>query len=207
MLFEDEYLALIHKPAGVLVSGNRFKTITHALPQNLAPSTLSDATLPQPVHRLDYATTGILLVGKTRSSIRALNNMFENKEVGKTYYAIAIGEMSEVGTIASEIDGKQSRSGYVVQQSVPSKRFGQLNLVRLTPQSGRRHQLRKHLSGIENPILGDREYGAEGLVLTGKGLYLHAYSLEFIHPLTAQKIYVTDELPQRFRKIFGGVKE
>ena len=79
VFFEDDYMAVIHKPAGILVSGNSFKTIANALPQNIQPSKLPDATTPQPVHRLDYATTGILLVGKTSSSIRALNKMFEDK--------------------------------------------------------------------------------------------------------------------------------
>ncbi|WP_375326152.1 RluA family pseudouridine synthase [Flagellimonas sp. GZD32] len=202
VLFEDEHLAAIHKPAGIEVSGNKFKTITNALPQNLEPSSLSDATLPQPVHRLDYATTGVVLVGKTNSSIRALNQMFEEKVITKTYYAITIGNMEANGTINSEIDGKPSQSVFKVVQSVPSKRFGQLNLVKLNPKTGRRHQLRKHLHSLGNPILGDREYFLKGLLLNGKGLYLHAYALEFEHPFTHEIICLTDELPDKFGKIF-----
>ena len=202
VLFEDEYLAVIHKPAGILVSGNSFKTIANALVQNIKRSELPDATTPQPVHRLDYATTGILLVGKTSSSIRALNKMFENKEVDKSYYAITIGEMDKEGKITSEIDGKKSHSNYNVCESVPSERFGKLNLVQLEPETGRRHQLRIHLSSNGNPILGDKEYGIENLILNGKGLYLHAYSLKFIHPFTNKEIHIKDELPERFKKIF-----
>lgn len=202
VLFEDEYLATIRKPAGILVSGNRFKTIANALAQNVQPSSLPDATSPQPVHRLDYATTGILLVGKTNSSIRALNKMFEAKEIEKTYYAITIGKMKSSGKIKSDIDGKPSGTDYAVKKSVPSKRFGRLNLVQLTPQTGRRHQLRKHLSGIGNPVLGDATYGTESLMLKGKGLYLHAYSLNFIHPFTSKTVRVKDELPLKFKKIF-----
>jgi len=202
VLFEDEYLAVIHKPAGILVSGNSFKTIANALPQNINKSQLPDATRLQPVHRLDYATTGILLVGKTSSSIRALNKMFENKEVDKSYYAITIGEMDKEGKITSEIDGKKSHSNYNVCESVPSERFGKLNLVQLEPETGRRHQLRIHLSSNGNPILGDKEYGIENLILNGKGLYLHAYSLKFIHPFTNEAIHIKDELPERFKKIF-----
>ncbi|MCZ4694893.1 RluA family pseudouridine synthase [Ancylomarina euxinus] len=202
VLFEDDYLAVIHKPAGILVSGNRFKTIANALVQNIKRSELPDAIIPQPVHRLDYATTGILLVGKTSSSIRALNKLFENKEVDKSYYAISIGEMDMEGKITSEIDGKKSHSNYRVCESVPSERFGKLNLVQLEPETGRRHQLRIHLSSIGNPILGDKEYGIENLILNGKGLYLHAYSLKFRHPFTNEEIHLKDELPQRFKKIF-----
>ena len=206
VLFEDEHLAVIHKPAGILVSGNSFKTIAKALAQNLKKSNLPDATTPQPVHRLDYATTGILLVGKTNSSIRALNKMFEAKKVKKTYYAITIGEMDIGGKITLKIDGKKSQSKYTQIAAVPSQRFGKLNLVKLKPNTGRRHQLRKHLSSIGNPILGDKEYGIETLILNGKGLYLHAYALKFKHPFTKEKINLKDRLPQRFKKIFTTIK-
>lgn len=203
VLLEDDHLAVIHKPAGILVSGNSFKTIKAALPQNLRPSGLADARIPQPVHRLDYATTGLLLAGKTSSSIRMLNGLFADKEIEKTYYAVAIGEMSGEGEIDLEIDGKPSRSIYKVHESVPSKRFTQLNLVELKPQTGRRHQLRKHLASIGNPILGDKEYGIEGLILNGKGTYLHAHSLGFVHPFTKEAVFFEDELPRRFGKIFS----
>jgi 23S rRNA pseudouridine1911/1915/1917 synthase len=206
VIFEDDHLAAIHKPAGILVSGNRFKTITNALAQNLKPSTLPDATKPQPVHRLDYPTTGILLAGKTSSGIRALNTLFEDKTIQKTYYAVTIREMNDSGTITSTIDGKKAQSNYIVKESVSSKRFGQLNLVELEPETGRRHQLRKHLSNIGNPILGDGEYGIENLIVKGKGLYLHAYTLEFVHPFTNEKVYLKDGLPQKFNKIFPQLK-
>ncbi len=203
VLFEDEYLAIIHKPAGILVSGNSFKTIANALPQNLKNSNLDDATIPQPVHRLDYGTTGVLLVGKTASSIRVLNKLFEDKEIQKNYYAVAIGKMKEKhGIINTEVDEKESQSTYQVIESVISQRFDFLNLVKLEPKTGRRHQLRIHLSSRGNPILGDKEYGIENLILNGKGIYLHAYSLEFIHPFTKEKIYIEDKLPPKFLKLF-----
>jgi len=203
VVFEDEHLAVIRKPAGILVSGNKYKTIANALPQNIQQSNLPDATTPQPVHRLDYATTGLLLVGKTSSSIRALNRLFEVKKVMKTYFAVTIGDMEDQGEITSPIDGKKSKSTYGVIQSVSSNKFGTLNLVEVIPHTGRRHQLRKHLSGIGNPILGDKDYGVERLILQGKGLYLHAQSLQFVHPFTKEKIYLKDELPERFKKLFN----
>ncbi|WP_405246147.1 RluA family pseudouridine synthase [Cellulophaga sp. Asnod2-G02] len=202
VLFEDDYLAIIHKPAGILVSGNSFKTIANALAQNLKPSTLSDATKSQPVHRLDYATTGILLAGKTNGSIRALNKMFEDKKVAKTYFAVTIGTMNAEGEISTTIDDKPSCSAYSVLASAPSERFGTLNLVQLDPKTGRRHQLRKHLASIGNPILGDKDYGTASLILKGKGMYLHAYSLQFIHPFTEKEMSLTANFPERFRKLF-----
>ncbi len=202
ILYEDEHLAAIHKPAGILVSGNRLKTIANALPQGLRQSTLPDATTPQPVHRLDYATTGVLLIGKTRSSIRALNRLFEQKAITKTYYAVTIKAIMPHGEIISAIDGKPSRSTYEVEKTVPSERFGFLNLVLLKPQTGRRHQLRKHLQSIGNPILGDATYSLENLILKGKGLYLHAHSLKFTHPFTNKEMFIQDDLPQKFKRIF-----
>tara|TARA_B100000795_G_scaffold67648_2_gene46628 strand:+ start:52425 stop:53201 length:777 start_codon:yes stop_codon:yes gene_type:complete len=203
VLFEDDHLAAIHKPAGILVSGNSFKTIANALAQNLQHSKLPDATKPQPVHRLDFATTGILLVGKTSSCIRALNSLFEDKQIEKTYYAVTIGAMKDQGEITSEIDCKKAHSNYRLIETVSSERFGKLNLIKLNPQTGRRHQLRKHLASINNPILGDKDYGIEHMILNGKGLYLHAYSLSFRHPFTHESTYLEDELPQRFNKIFS----
>ncbi len=205
VLFEDDYLAVIHKPAGILVSGNHFKTIANALVQNLKRSTLSDATKPQPVHRLDFATTGILLVGKTNDSIRNLNKQFENKDIEKTYIAVTIGNMTNEGIMSSDIDNKPSQSKYKVVKTVLSKRFSKLNLVQLEPLTGRRHQLRIHLSELGNPILGDKDYGEEPLILNGKGMYLHAYSLKFRHPFTNESIFIKSEFPERFNKIFGNI--
>ena len=202
ILFEDDYLALIHKPAGILTSGNKFMTIANALEQNLQKSKQEDAVPPKPIHRLDYATTGIILVGKTASTIRALNKMFETKQVSKTYYAVTIGMMKQYGEVKISVDNKEAYSVYEVINSVPSERFGQLNLVRLSPKTGRRHQLRIHVAHIGNPILGDRDYGREPLILKGKGMYLHAYQLTFIHPITNQELTIKDELPLKFKKIF-----
>ena len=205
VLYEDDYLAVIHKPAGILVSGNSFKTIANALAQNLIKSNQADAVQPQPVHRLDYPTTGVLLVGKTSSSILALNKLFENKAIIKTYFAVAIGKMEEEGSITIPVDDKAAISEYKVLETVISERFEFLNLVKLHPKTGRRHQLRKHLASLENPILGDATYGIENLILKGKGLYLHSYALEFIHPITKEKMKIKDKLPAKFGKLFSTV--
>ncbi|MCL7763139.1 RluA family pseudouridine synthase [Polaribacter sp. Z014] len=203
VLFEDDHLAIIYKPAGILVSGNKFVTIANGLTQNLKKSTLADAVKPQPIHRLDYPTSGLLLIGKTSTAITVLGKLFKDKEIQKTYFAITIGKMNASGIIDLSIDEKKSQTEYEVLESVLSERFGFLNLVKLQPKTGRKHQLRKHLLAIENPILGDKEYFIENKILNGKGLYLHAANLEFIHPFTKESILITKELPKKFIKIFS----
>ena len=199
--FEDDYLAIIEKPPGILVNGNKFKTIDNALQQNLKKSSQIDAVRPRPIHRLDYPTSGLLLIGKTSSTIRALNKLFENKKIKKKYYAITIGKMNLKGAIKTYINKKTAITNYKTIQSVKSNRFEFLNLVELSPRTGRRHQLRIHLSSIGNPILGDQEYGIKSLILKGKGLYLHASQLDFTHPITKDKLSITSNLPKKFKMI------
>jgi 23S rRNA pseudouridine1911/1915/1917 synthase len=199
--FEDDYLAIIEKPPGILVNGNKFKTIDNALQQNLKKSSQIDAVRPRPIHRLDYPTSGLLLIGKTSSTIRALNQLFEHKKIKKKYYAITIGKMNLKGAIKTYINKKTAITNYKTIQSVKSNRFEFLNLVELSPKTGRRHQLRIHLSSIGNPILGDQEYGIKSLILKGKGLYLHASQLDFTHPITKDKLSITSNLPKKFKMI------
>jgi len=203
ILFEDDYLAIINKPAGIVVSGNRHWTIQNALPKNLTLSTQLDALKrPEPAHRLDYPTSGVLLIGKTSKSLLLLNQMFREKQIFKTYTAIAIGEMPESGSIKIDIDGKASETIYKTLKSEVSERFGFLNLLELIPKTGRKHQLRKHLSFLGHPILGDLLYGVEGKILKGKGLYLHAGTLDFEHPITKEHIEVSADLPKKFLRVF-----
>lgn len=202
VVYEDNYLAIINKPPGILVSGNSFKTIVNALEQNITKSNLPDAVAPKPVHRLDYPTTGLLIIGKTSTSIIALNKLFENKEIIKTYIAVTIGKMQDFGAISELIDGKKAISKYQVIKRVSSNRFASLNWVELTPETGRKHQLRKHLLTIGNPILGDQTYFLKDLKLNGKGLYLHAYSLVFTHPFTNEKLTFVKEPSKKFASIF-----
>jgi 23S rRNA pseudouridine1911/1915/1917 synthase len=207
ILFEDDYLAIIFKPVGILVSGNKLVTIANGLTHNLKKSKQPDAVKPQPIHRLDYPTSGVLLIGKTSSAIRNLSQLFEKKEIQKTYIAISVGRMEKTGEIKDLIDEKEAFTAFEVLRTVTSERFEFLNLVKLKPTTGRKHQLRRHLYSIGNPILGDKEYFLDHKILNGKGLYLHASSLEFIHPFTKEKLLVTEELPKKFKTIFLDFKQ
>ena len=128
--------------------------------------------------------------------------MFKNKEIQKTYLAVCIGDLPDLKYIDFPIDGKQACSKIEFINRIESEKYGYLNLLKLFPETGIKHQLRKHLSEIGHPILGDQVYGKEGLILKGKGLYLHAMSLEFTHPNSNQLIKIKAEPPNRFNKLF-----
>ena len=203
VLFEDDHLAFVYKPSGIAVSGNKKWTLENALQKALEPSSQFDAlSRPEPIHRLDYPTSGVLLIGKTSTAVIALNQLFENRKIEKTYVAVAIGEIIPSGIIENKIDGKNSKTSFVLTNRIASPRFGFLNLVTLQPETGRKHQIRKHLSEIGNPILGDRLYGKETMILKGKGLYLHASNLAFIHPITNENLRISAEVPKKILKLF-----
>ena len=203
IIYEDEYLALVNKPAGITVSGNKKWTLENALSSHLKKSNETDAlTRPEPIHRLDHPTSGILMIGKTSSTVILLNKLFENREIQKTYYAVAIGKMTSKGSMTAPIDNKLSFTSYEVMEQEVSEKFDYLNLVKLIPESGRKHQLRKHLAEQGNPILGDPLYGNKGKILKGNGLYLHAYSLAFTHPITKEKLLFSASPTKKFTRLF-----
>lgn len=202
VLYADEHLAIINKPPGIVVSGNKRKTIANALPHVLDPSHEPDAlTRPQPAHRLDYPTSGVLLIGKTSSTLTKLNQLFEARSIIKTYHAITIGKMPSAGNIDTAINGKQAETAYSVVQEMASAKFEFLNFVKLQPKTGRRHQLRIHLAELGNPILGDQLYGLRQRNSKSKRLYLHASSIGFIHPSTGDNLMISAPLPEKFDKI------
>ncbi len=203
VLYEDPHLAIIYKPAGILVSGNKRRTVANALAFNLTKSPEPDALIhPEPIHRLDFPTTGALLVGKTAGIVPRLNALFEERKIAKTYLAVTFGEMPNEGTIESPIDGKPARSEFEKLDAVASEKYEVLNLVRLIPQTGRRHQLRKHLAEIGSPIFGDKDYASPQVVVKGRSLYLHALSLRFNHPINDTELVAFANPPKKFKRIF-----
>jgi 23S rRNA pseudouridine1911/1915/1917 synthase len=145
------------------------------------------------------------LIGKTANAIRSLNQAFENRTIRKIYNAVVIGSTPLTGEINLPIDNSPAQSHYQKLAEVPSPRFGVLSLLELRPQSGKRHQLRKHLALIGHPILGDREYSPPKMLLQGKGLYLHASTLQFQHPFSGLTLTIESPIPKKFKKIFTGV--
>ncbi|MGK7391237.1 MAG: RluA family pseudouridine synthase [Candidatus Cyclobacteriaceae bacterium M2_1C_046] len=198
VIYEDDFLAIVNKPAGILTSGNKFRTLENALNYNLYKSNQPSVLLmPRPVHRLDYGTSGLILIAKTPKARIMLGRMLEKREVDKRYHAIVHGEViPEEERINSDIEGKPALSIYrLVKQSV-SKRY---SLLELSPETGRTHQLRIHCARSGFPIVGDQQYGLD--YDPGKGLFLSATGLTFSHPITGELIAVKIELPGKFNRL------
>lgn len=196
--FEDEYLAVIQKPAGFPTNGNYYKTIENCLPHNLKPSSQEDCLLfPRPVHRLDNPTSGLLLVAKTKSTQRKLHMMFEKNEIQKEYQAVVAGAINGKFEIDTPLDDKTAKTIVEVVHQIPALQNQYLSMVNLKPLTGRTHQLRRHLSSIGNPIVGDRLYATND-VMKHKGLFLSSTKVTFIHPKTSELIEITTEAPNKF---------
>ncbi len=203
VVYEDEHLAVINKPPGFPVSGNRFKTIQNALLFNIKPSTKKDALkLPRPVHRLDYPTSGLLVIAKTASTLMHLGQQFENKQIKKRYRAIVAGKILEDGIINTPINGQQALTHFKLIKHGRSLHTQWMSVVDLFPETGRTHQLRIHLSEMGFPILGDDKYGDVSARLKGKGLFLSAVEISFLHPETGKPLNVKIEQPDKFTSFY-----
>lgn len=202
IIFEDDYLAVINKPAGIRVSGNAFKTIFNTLPFNLCASSLQDKLeRPTPVHRLDSQTSGLLVVAKTKIAQLALSEQFNLRTIKKKYYTIVIGNLNTAQTVVSIIDNKQSETYFKPIKTIKSLKYNYLTLTEAYPFTGRTHQIRIHAAQIGHQILGDKLYGNAQLIHKGKGLFLSASALEFCHPKTNKKVNVTIKMPYKFNAL------
>lgn len=194
VIYEDEHLAIVNKPAGLATSGNDFKNLENTLSFNLK---VVNGFQPQPVHRLDRATSGLLIVAKSAKSRILLGEMLADRKVNKFYHAIVHGNIEVPHTIDTQIDGKPATT--VILDVMPTIKQ-QLKLLKLSPHTGRTHQLRIHCARSGFPIVGDTIYGDHSI---GKGLLLCATQLSFIHPINDTTIDVSIPLPRKFQKLLA----
>ena len=195
IIFEDEDLLVVNKPAGMVVhpaAGNYSGTLLNALLFHCPELSKCGGDLRAGiVHRLDKDTSGLIVVAKTDTAHQSLTKQFRNRRVKRQYIALVRGnvELNE-GVIDLPIGRhKKHREKMAIDYESKKravtyykliKRFGNFTMLELTPKTGRTHQLRVHLSFMGHPILGDVKYGGRAREINRQAL--HAVSLKFYHP-------------------------
>ena len=227
VLFEDEWVLAIDKPAGVAVHGGSgvnfgvIEQLRRARPQ---------AKFLELVHRLDRETSGILLLAKKRAALTRLQDQFRERETGKTYLALALGHwparlkvldaplhkyllpdgerrVKVVGK--DDPDGMRSVTLVKVRQRIPvalSEQVTEMSLLEVTIKTGRTHQIRVHLASSGHPIAGDDKYGQfdTNRLLQGhqlRRMFLHAWRLQFNHPQTGERLELQCPLPPELARM------
>lgn len=228
IVYEDRDLAVINKPAGMMVHAgagptdddrNRGTLVNALLHRFQSLSEIGGELRPGIVHRLDRNTSGLIVVAKNDVSHRRLASQFSEREISKTYLALAHGWFKEPkGTISAGIsrdavrrtrmtvrrsDGARNAISHytVVKQFVSD--YGKFSLVEVKIETGRTHQIRVHLSSIGHPVVGDTLYGAPAEIkakrkIPAVGLdrqFLHAARLEFHHPRTGKVLKFEVSMP------------
>lgn len=208
VIFEDDYLIVVRKAAGIAVNGPRIKTVENALAGVAKPSSQPDA-LPRPVavHRLDVPTKGLVLLAKTKEALIRMSKAFESGEVRKEYTAVVHGKTPPSGQIDQLVHKKEAMTEFDTIRTVPSRNYKHLSMVRLRPLTGRTHQLRIHMKQKGHLILGDKQYAQEQKTVLGKGLFLCATTLAFRHPFTDEPLVLTTPPPKRFTKTLDREEE
>ena len=196
VIFEDEYMAIVNKPAGLLTSGNQHRTLANAISTNLNESK-ENARLPRPnpVHRLDRSASGLLIIAKTMLAQQDLSEQLANYTVDKTYRVISHGLAEKTGTVDIPIKEKSAQTQYKLIKTIPSNKYGGFSIMDVKIKQGRKNQIRVHLHSIGHTVVGDLLYPREN---PGKGLYLHCYALTLNHPESGEKMTFEMDLPKKF---------
>ncbi len=206
VIYEDDNVVVINKPVGVLshAKGGIVEEATVADFFKSKTSYGSDTNRPGIIHRLDRATSGVMLGAKNHETASQLQKQFSKRKVKKTYIAIVKGTPKETeahielpiernpshpSQFRVGANGKYAATTYEVLESKNGK-----SMVKLMPETGRTHQLRVHMAHIGNPIIGDIVYGK-----SADRMYLHALSLEITLPGGERKVFEAP-LPDEFQK-------
>ena len=204
ILFSDEHILVIDKPAGLPVLPDGWEKDAPYLVRMLGEEYGKIFI----VHRLDKVTSGVMVFARTAESHRALNIQFENRGAEKVYHAILEGEPKwneKTANFPLRVNvGKKHRTAVDDRKGKPSetrfrvlKRYPDAALVEAKPNTGRTHQIRVHAYALGHPLVGDILYSASETVLIARPA-LHARSLTFTHPVTDERLTFKAEYPQDF---------
>lgn len=219
ILYEDEDLAIVNKPQGMVVhpaAGHSNGTLVNALLYHINDlSGINGKIRPGIVHRLDKDTSGILVVAKNDEAHVHLSNQLQDRSMKRKYWTLVHGVLPHNhGTIDAPIgrDPKNRQQFTVVTGGKEAishfrvlERFKDFSLLEVSLETGRTHQIRVHLKYINFPVAGDEIYGPKK-TLTGKGQFLHAHTLEFIHPRTEKSMQFEAPVPKVFAETLGRLR-
>jgi 23S rRNA pseudouridine1911/1915/1917 synthase len=213
ILYEDEWIIVINKPAGLVVhpgAGNKTGTLANALLHHCEKlADTGDELRPGIVHRLDKDTSGVIVVAKNDRALRSLARQFQHRTVKKKYVALVKGQVElDNGIIEAPVarhavnrqkmgveyvKGKKAHTAYHVV-----RRFKNFTVLELDLKTGRTHQIRVHMKHLGHPILGDRTYGqTDGVARQA----LHAEMITFTHPDTGKSVEFHAPLPRDMQEI------
>ena len=228
ILYEDPSFIVIDKPPGMVVHpayGNPSGTLVNALLHHCKDlAGINGVLRPGIVHRLDKDTSGVMVVAKDDEAFHDLTQQFKNRTVKKVYSAIVYGRMShDEGLIDSAVgrhpterkrmSTRTKRGREAITRWKRLEEFDGFTLLEISPQTGRTHQIRVHLSSVGHPVLGDPLYGRKG---RPEGIHdpvlkecvkrmsrqaLHARRLEFTHPRTGERVRFVSPLPEDMEKV------
>jgi 23S rRNA pseudouridine1911/1915/1917 synthase len=221
VLYTDNYLVLVSKPAGMVVYpciGHKEGTLLNALAYHFKKlATIGAPLRPGVVHRLDKDTSGVIVIAIDDRAYFGLVEMFKKRQVKKEYLAIVYGELKGSGTITLPIGRaennrkKMSTNAKRAKEAITKwqvlENFKNYTLVKVKIITGRTHQIRVHFSAIGHPLLGDRTYGRkthiekENKKISVPRQMLHAWRIEFKHPVTGEDMKFESALPQDMRNI------
>ena len=232
ILYQDEYLLAVNKPAGIIVhaDGTQEPSLTELVCEKLhvlESSSQIDLSQVQALNRLDRETTGIVLFSLKKETQAQFDQLIASKELSKEYLAAVKGAFEPNKLLIDKAIGKDRHNAQKMRISatgkpsqtevrlikVASSAQGQTqSLLLVNLLTGRKHQIRVHLSSLGFPLVGDALYGgASSLQRASKKkprpqlLMLHAYHVGFIHPVTGAKIVIKTDIPERFS--YFGVTE
>ena len=208
VIFEDEFLLVVDKPAGLVVhpgAGNQSGTLANALlDRGIAGG--EDPDRPGIVHRLDRDTSGLMVVAKGEPAYSKLVEMMAGRRVRRCYRAVVVGEdLPETGTVDSPV-GRDPDNPTLMAAGVGRPAVTHFEvlreasghaMLRVRLETGRTHQIRVHLAAIGHPVYADPLYGT---AVPGRRLWLHAENLAFVHPVTGEELNFESPIPGDLRE-------
>jgi len=228
ILYQDEYFVAIDKPAGLFVHRSFMDKEEIYFALQLVRDLVGQYVYP--LHRLDRPTSGVLLFALTEDVARQMGQLFMERKISKTYYALTRGHLLAEGLIDHPLKVKLDKLGdkYVNEDKEPQEatthyqsistatlpiavgRYESVRytLVKLKPETGRRHQIRRHLAHLRHPILGDINYGDNKQNpffeqhFGFKRLMLFANSLSFQHPITKKELSISTPFDSQWQSVF-----